>query len=76
MKTDPLIALNKLLVRSLLALGGTGDAERDQACKLAAQAWLALRDTHPREAERLNGVLHSLTQTTHRKEEKPHVKSA
>ncbi|HET7569111.1 MAG TPA: hypothetical protein VFK96_00810 [Gammaproteobacteria bacterium] len=75
MKTDPLKSLNKLLVRSLLALGKTGEAERDQACKFAAEAWLALRDTHPREAERLNGVLHSLTQSNHPKE-KNHVQSA
>lgn len=72
MKRDPLTSLNRLLIRSLIALGKTGDAERHQACQFAAQAWLTLRDAHPREAERLNGVLHALTQTTC-KQEKTHV---
>ncbi len=60
-----LVALNRVFVRCLLALGKTGDEERHQACQLAAAAWSELRHTHPREAERLNGVLHALTQSTH-----------
>lgn len=74
MNQDPLTVLNKLLVRSVLALGKTGADANRQACQLAAAGYVALRDTHPREAERLNGVLHALTQTSHRKE-KTHVES-
>jgi hypothetical protein len=62
---EQLIALNRFFIRSLLALGKTGEDERDQACRIAAPAWSKLRHTHPREAERLNGVMHSLTQSTH-----------
>lgn len=63
---DPVLqALNHHLLRALLALGETGMAQRDQACRIAAAAWSELRHAHPREAERLNGVLHALTQSTH-----------
>ena len=58
-------ALNRHLLRALLALGATGSAQRDQACRIAAAAWSELRRAHPREAERLNGVLHALTQSSH-----------
>ncbi|MDE2150560.1 MAG: hypothetical protein KGJ55_12195, partial [Gammaproteobacteria bacterium] len=58
----PLSALNRILIRAVLALGENG--ERERACRLAAQALAALRHDHPREAERLNGVLHALTRTT------------
>lgn len=58
-------ALNRHFLRALLALGETGNAQRDQACRIAAAAWSELRHAHPREAERLNGVLHALTQSTH-----------
>lgn len=61
--------LNRHLMRALLALGDCGAPQRDTACKIAAAAWSVLRHSHPREAERLNGVLHSLTQSTH-----PHLK--
>jgi hypothetical protein len=57
--------LNRHLVRALLALGDAGAMHHDAACSIAASAWSALRHTHPREAERLNGVLHALTQSTH-----------
>lgn len=70
MTDDPLVALNRLLVDSVLALGKTGDDECHQACQLAAKGYMALRDSHPREAERLNGVLHSLTQANHPKTKK------
>lgn len=69
-------ALNRLFMRSLLALGSSGKDECHQACQLAAAAWSELRDTHPREAERLNGVLHALTQSSHpssSKKETTHV---
>ena len=58
-------ALNRHFLRALLALGETGKAQRDQACRIAAAAWSELRHAHPREAERLNGVLHALTQSSH-----------
>ena len=57
---EALAALNRAFVCALLALGDAGEA--DQACRLAASAWSALRHQHPREANRLNGVMHSLTQ--------------
>ncbi|MGH8279231.1 MAG: DUF2249 domain-containing protein [Gammaproteobacteria bacterium] len=62
-----LAALNRHLMRALLALGECGATERDTACSIAAAAWSTLRHAEPREAERLNGVLHSLTQSTHPK---------
>lgn len=52
-------AVNRVLVRALLALGAAG--ETDQACRLAAGAWSQLRHDYPREAERLNGAMHALT---------------
>ncbi|HKT32243.1 MAG TPA: DUF2249 domain-containing protein [Gammaproteobacteria bacterium] len=66
---DPtaLQVLNRQLLRALLALGKCGAPQRDTACSIAAVAWSVLRHTHAREAERLNGVLHALTQSTHPK---------
>jgi hypothetical protein len=58
---DLLPALNRLLVRSLLELGHAGMS--DAACRLAGEGWALLRHERPREAERLNGVLHSLTRS-------------
>lgn len=60
---DPLAALNRIFVCALIALGDAGQTE--EACQLAAAGWSALRRTRPREAERLNGVLHSLTRAKH-----------
>ncbi len=51
--------INRLFIHALLTLAEAGKAE--QACRLAAQGHSALRRCHAREAERLNGVLHSLT---------------
>lgn len=59
-----LASLNHCLLRVLLLLGEAGAPQRDQACRIAAAAWSELRHTYPREAERLNGVLHALTQST------------
>lgn len=58
--------LNEFLIRALRALGDEG--QNDLACRIAAEAWSALRRTHPVEGARLNGVLHYLTQP------KPHQK--
>ncbi|HLI14386.1 MAG TPA: hypothetical protein VKY65_22550 [Alphaproteobacteria bacterium] len=54
--------LNGIFVRALKALGGTG--QTDLACRLAAEAWSAIRNDHPGEAERLNKTLHYLTRPT------------
>lgn len=51
--------LNKLFVKSLKALAVAG--QEDEACTLAGQAWSVLRHDAPKEAERLNGLLHYLT---------------
>lgn len=55
---DPVADLTDVLVRSLRSLGQAGDP--DAASRLAAKAWWALRDQHPREAERINGAMHFL----------------
>ncbi len=58
--------LNRLFVQALVRIGKCGDAnDIDAACRLAAQGWSALRHDWPREAERLNGVMHSLTGPRH-----------
>ena len=61
-----LAKLNRLFVQALIQIGKCGDADDiDAACRLAAQGWSALRHDWPREAERLNGVMHSLTGPRH-----------
>jgi|GEM_PF-1392411 len=55
---DPLPALNRLFMQALLQIGAAG--QTDAACRLAAQGWSLLRQNQPHEAERLNGVMHSL----------------
>lgn len=47
-----------VLVKTLRALGAAGRPVA--ASRLAAQAWSALRHTHPREAEHINGIMHYL----------------
>lgn len=56
---DPLAPLNRLFMQALLRMGDAG--EIDTACRLAAQGWSLLRHDRPKEAERLNGVMHNLT---------------
>lgn len=53
-----------VLIRALRALGRHGDP--DAANRLAAQAWLALRDGHPRQAEQINGTMHYLVRLPQR----------
>ena len=48
-----------------MALGDKG--ETDLACRIAAEAWSAIRLLQPQEAERLNGALHYLTRPVQRK---------
>ena len=52
--------INRLFISALLALAETGKTE--QACRLAAQGYSALRQCQTREAKRLDALLHSLTQ--------------
>src|SRR5512146_311860 len=70
-ETDDLKALNRLLIRALKALGDAGESET--ACRLAAEAWAALRKERPGEAERLNGALHYLTRPTSRQRKETHM---
>ncbi|MGH7211913.1 MAG: hypothetical protein ACREF1_10700 [Acetobacteraceae bacterium] len=53
-------AINRLFVAALMALAQAGETE--QACRLAARGWSALRHVNHREAERLNAALHGLNQ--------------
>ncbi|MGH8889113.1 MAG: hypothetical protein ACRDV3_05040 [Acidothermaceae bacterium] len=55
---DVLADTTELLVKALRALGAAGQPVA--ASKMAARAWWVLRDTSPREAERVNGVMHYL----------------
>lgn len=55
---DTVATINRLFVTALTALARAGEAE--QACRLAASGWWALRDDNAREAERLNAALHGL----------------
>lgn len=55
---ESLAATVGYLLKALRLVGKSGDP--DAANRLAAQAWLALRDEHPRQAERLNGAMHYL----------------
>ena len=58
--------LNRLFAKALLLVGKHGDADDlDTACRLAAQAWSLLRHDWQRDAELLNGVMHSLTGPRH-----------
>ena len=55
---DPVAALCDVLCRALTRLADAGEA--DAACRLGAEAWSRLRSDRPREAQRLNGLLHAL----------------
>ena len=73
--SDALAALNRLFVQALRCMGDAG--EIDAACRLAAQGWSLLRHDQPKEAERLNGVMHNLTHPRRNsRKESPHGDSA
>lgn len=55
---DAVVDTTDVLVKALRALGLAGNP--DAASRLGAKAWWALREAHPREAERVNGVMHFL----------------
>lgn len=59
MATEVTTGLGRVLARALRELGESGRTEK--ACDLAAEAWSLLRESEPKEAERMNGVLHYLT---------------
>ncbi len=54
-------AVVRLLVSALKALDEAG--QNDLACRIAGEAWSATHHMFPREAERFNGLLHSLCNT-------------
>ena len=56
---EALEELNRILEESLKSLVAAGEKER--ACTLAAEAWSLLREIHPREAQRMNALLHRFT---------------
>ncbi len=58
-KGEALAEINRLFVRSLRGMADAGQA--DEACRIAAEGYARLRHVAPREAERLNGVMHYLT---------------
>jgi uncharacterized protein (DUF2249 family) len=66
--------LNRLLIRAVKALGDEGQV--DLACRIAAEAWAALRKEHPEEAEKLNGALHYLTHPTPRQPKERYMANA
>ena len=55
---DPQAALVTMLLQATTALARVGQA--DQACRLAASAWAALREPRPDLAVRVTGALHGL----------------
>ena len=56
---DALRHSNRRLMRALRALGDAGESEL--ACRIAGEAWSAIRGILPDEAEKLNQALHYLT---------------
>ena len=56
---DALRHSNRRLIRAPRALGDAGAGEL--ACRIAGEAWSAIRAILPDEAERLNQALHYLT---------------
>lgn len=58
---DTVASLTQLMVQALRLSGPAGAESRDEACRLAAEAWSLLRRGYPDEEEGMNGVLHYLT---------------
>jgi uncharacterized protein (DUF2249 family) len=56
--SDSVTALTRILADALVALGRAG--QPDAANRIAGRGWSALRRDHPREAERLNNLMHGL----------------
>jgi hypothetical protein len=58
MSEEEILGLSRLLERALRRLGEV--REREDACRLAADAWALLERRWPREARRFDGTLHYL----------------
>ncbi len=56
--------LTALLAEALKRLHALGDA--DTASTLAARAWSVLRTAHPKQAHKMDGLLHLFTGVLHR----------
>ncbi|MBO0748012.1 MAG: DUF2249 domain-containing protein [Acidimicrobiaceae bacterium] len=56
--SDPTAAILSVLLKATTALSRAGEA--DQACRLAAAAWAALREPRPELAVRVTAALHGL----------------
>ena len=69
--SDSVIALARLLADALVALGRAGQPEA--ANRIAGRAWSALRRDHPREAERLNNLMHGLAKLPSSPEKETHM---
>ncbi len=57
--------LAALLADDLRRLHELGDA--DSASRIAARAWSLLRDGHPKQAQKMDGLLHLFTGAMHRR---------
>lgn len=55
---DPVDLLTRTLVRACRALGEAGHPQ--EAGRLAADGWVAVRHTHPRQAQHLDGAMHHI----------------
>lgn len=59
-------AVVRLLIHALQALDKAG--QNELACRIAGEAWSATHHEFPREAQRFNGLLHSLCNTRNPRE--------
>jgi uncharacterized protein (DUF2249 family) len=66
---DTVDILTRVLVRACRALGDAGQPQR--AGRLAADAWVALRHTHVRQAQHLDGVMHHVARLEQQREDRP-----
>jgi len=63
-------ALTRLFARTLRQLGQAGQPWN--ASRLAAEGWSLLRESHPGDAERLNGAMHYLARLEQQLEAQGH----
>ncbi|MGH3182879.1 MAG: DUF2249 domain-containing protein [Streptosporangiaceae bacterium] len=66
---DAVGTLTRVLVRACRALAEAGQPHR--AGLLAADAWVAVRHTHPRQAQHLDGAMHHIARLEQRSEDRP-----
>jgi hypothetical protein len=57
--------LAALLADALKRVHELGD--QDSASRIAAKAWSLLREAHPKEAQKMDGLLHLFTGVMHRR---------